>query len=133
MATVNKPKIELVEESVSVSAEHVTTGRVRVSTETEFFEETAHASLGGERVEVSRIPIDQEVKTAPQVRVEGDVTIIPVLEEIVVVEKRLMLVEEIRIRRVATTEDVSVPVTLRKQRARVERLEGETPSEEKLR
>lgn len=58
---------------------------------------------------------------APQVRIEGDVTIVPVMEEVLVIEKRLMLVEEIHIRRVATREDVSIPVELRKQRATIER------------
>ena len=43
------------------------------------------------------------------------------MEEVLVVEKRLMLVEEIHIRRVATTEEVSIPVELRKQRASIER------------
>ena len=43
------------------------------------------------------------------------------MEEVLVVDKRLMLVEEIHIRRVATTADVSIPVELRKQRATVER------------
>jgi stress response protein YsnF len=56
-------------------------------------------------------------------RIEGDTTIIPVVEEILVVEKRLVLVEEIRIRQVATTDEVSIPVTLRKQTATVERID----------
>jgi stress response protein YsnF len=56
-------------------------------------------------------------------RVEGDTTIIPVVEEIVVVEKRLVLVEEVRIRQITTSEDVTVPVTLRRQTATVERVE----------
>lgn len=132
MAIADESKIELVEESLQVETHRVLTGRVRISTETELTEDVAHATLSGEQVEVTRQAIGKQVSTVPQMRVEGDVTIIPVLEEIVVVEKRLMLVEEIRIRKIATTEDMSIPVTLRKQRATVERLETETPSEEKL-
>ena len=48
---------------------------------------------------VERVPVDQFVDEAPQVRTEGDVTIIPVLEERYVLEKRLVLVEELHIRR----------------------------------
>jgi stress response protein YsnF len=44
-----------------------------------------------------------------------------VLEEVLVVEKRLVLKEELHIRRRVETETVEVPVTLRKQRAVVER------------
>ena len=58
---------------------------------------------------------------APQIRTEDEVTIIPVLEEVLVVEKRLMLKREIRIRKRATSETVEIPVTLRKQQAKVER------------
>ena len=129
MPAADEPRLELVEESLTVDTEPVVTGRVRVSTDTEFTAAVARASLSGERVEVTREAIGRQVSDVPQTRVEGDVTIIPVLEEIVVVEKRLMLVEEIRIRKIATTEEVEIPVTLRKQRATVERLE-ETPNEE---
>ena len=96
-------------------------GRVRVTTKTEFVTEKAEARLDSENVEVTRVAIGREVSEAPGVRTDGDVTIIPVMEEVLVVEKRLMLVEEIHIRRVATTDDVSIPVELRKQRATIER------------
>ncbi|NKW82722.1 DUF2382 domain-containing protein [Ochrobactrum pecoris] len=79
------------------------------------------ARLDSENVEVTRVAIGREVSEAPAVRTDGDVTIVPVMEEVLVVEKRLMLVEEIHIRRVATTEDVTIPVELRKQRATIER------------
>jgi uncharacterized protein (TIGR02271 family) len=130
MATADK--LEIVEECLNIDTHRVVTGRIRVSTESQLTEELAQASLAGERVEVTREAIGQQVSVVLQTRVEGDVTIIPVLEEIVVVEKRLMLVEEIRIRKTDTTEDVSIPVTLHKQRAKVERLENEKPNEEKL-
>ncbi|WP_426130449.1 YsnF/AvaK domain-containing protein [Pararhizobium sp. PWRC1-1] len=116
-------KIQLVEESVSIAKERVVTGRVRISTSSNSVEELTHATLAGVRVEVTREPVDREVDAIPQLRVEGDTTIIPIVKEIVVVEKRLLLVEEIRIRQIATSEDVTIPVTLRKQTATVERIE----------
>jgi stress response protein YsnF len=42
-------------------------------------------------------------------------------EEVLVVEKRLVLKREIRIRMRATSETIEIPVSLRKQRAVVER------------
>lgn len=45
-------------------------------------------------MQVTRMPIDAEVTTPPGVRVEGDTTIVPVIEEVLVVEKRLILKEE---------------------------------------
>ena len=114
-------KLSLIEEQLVVDKLAVRDGRVRISTKTEFVTENAEARLDSENVEVTRVPIGREVQEAPSVRTDGDVTIVPVMEEVLVVEKRLMLVEEIYIRRVATTEDVSIPVELLKQRASIER------------
>ncbi|MFP5077049.1 YsnF/AvaK domain-containing protein [Rhizobium sp. YIM 134829] len=115
--------IERVEERVTVGKKVVTTGHVRVSTSSHLVEDIAAATLSGVRVEVTRKRLDRPIETVPEVRIEGDTTIIPVVEEILVVEKRLVLVEEIFVRRVETTEDVEVPVTLRKQSVTVERIE----------
>lgn len=72
-------------------------------------------------VVVTRVPAGREVAEAPAVRVEDDTTIIPVLEERLVVERRLFLVEELHLRRTATTEAVEIPVTLRSTRVEIER------------
>ncbi|BCH67855.1 MULTISPECIES: DUF2382 domain-containing protein [Rhizobium/Agrobacterium group] len=110
MSDENDRKIQLVEESVTVDKERVVTGRVRVSTSSSEVEKLAQATLAGTRVEVIRERIDREIGAVPETRVEGDTTIIPV-------------VEEIRIRQIVTSEDVSVPVTLKKQTATVERID----------
>lgn len=125
MSTDETAKLQLVEETVSLEKEDFVTGRVRVSTATTLVDEVARATLSGEQVDVIRHRIDREISSVPMVRTEGDTTIIPVVEEIVVVEKRLVLVEEIHIRRTATSEDVEVPVTLRKQQAVIEQLNPE--------
>lgn len=116
-------KIQIVEETAHIEKERVVTGRVRVVTASSTVEDFKQTTLAGVRVEVTRERLDQEVTSVPETRVEGDTTIIPIVEEIVVVEKRLVLVEEIRIRQIATSEDVVVPVTLRKQTATIERSE----------
>ncbi|HEV2564752.1 MAG TPA: YsnF/AvaK domain-containing protein [Microvirga sp.] len=114
--------LALAEEEVRLGKRMVTTGKVRVRTVVDIETELAKATLTGETVEVTRTPVDRIVDTAPGIRVEDDVTIIPVMEEVLIVEKRLVLKEEVRIRRVATTEDVEIPVELRKQHAVIERL-----------
>jgi stress response protein YsnF len=97
------------------------TGHVRVRTVTDTVEELAHASVQREDIEVTRVPINRVVETAPAIRTDGDVTIVPVLEEVLVVTKQLVLKEELHIRRHIETETVEVPVILRKQRAIIER------------
>jgi stress response protein YsnF len=129
---VSEDVIPLAEETATVGKREIVTGRVRVRTVTDTVEELAHADVRRETVEVTRVPIDRVVETAPEVRTEGDVTIVPVLEEVLVVEKRLVLKEELHIRRRVDTEAVAVPVSLRKQRAVVEREapDGSTTNEE---
>jgi uncharacterized protein (TIGR02271 family) len=122
--------IPLVEEEVRIDKRSVVTGKVRVRTVTDTVEEMARATLEGREVEVVRVPIDREVDAAPAVRTEGDVVIVPVVEEILVVEKRLVLKEELRLQPRKTEETVEVPVTLRKQRAVVERVGPEGPAQE---
>ena len=126
--TAARPLLPLVEAPAAVGKERKTTGRVEVRTLTETFEETLQASLDRETVEVTRVPIDRQVDAPPSIRTEGDVTIVPVLEEILVVEKRLVLREEIHIRRIKTVDTIETPVTLRRQRAVVERQKAAGPS-----
>jgi stress response protein YsnF len=111
--------LPLAEEKLNVSVRNAVTGRVRVSTSTETFEEVVRQELRGMSAEVERVPIDRTLdpgETPPVPRTEGDV------EEIVVVEKRLVLKEELHITRSATVEEIEVPVELRRQRAIIERL-----------
>jgi stress response protein YsnF len=119
--TASEEVIPLVEETATVGKREGVTGRVRVQTVTDTIEELARADVQRATVEATRVTIDRMVETAPEIRTEGDVTIVPVVEEVLVVEKRLVLKEELHIRRRVETETVEVPVSLRKQRAVVER------------
>lgn len=114
--------VTLAEETATISRRVVETGTVRVRTETEVIDHVERATLGIENIEVEHCPVNAWVDAMPAVREEGDVTIIPVVEERLVVEKRLFVTEEIHVRRVRSTEQVELPVTLKRQRAVVERL-----------
>jgi stress response protein YsnF len=120
--------IPIVEEQLNVETRTVPTGRVRVETKTEVVEELATAQLSSSDVEITRVPVGRAVETAPEVKTVGDVTIVPVMEEMLVVEKRLVLKEELHIRRRVATETVEVPVSLRKQRAIVTRDRAQPPT-----
>jgi len=117
--------LALVEEALRVDKREIVGRRVRIRTLTDTVEEMARATLDEETVEVTRVPVDREVAAAPGVRTEEGVVIVPVMEEVLFVEKRLVLKEELHIRRQVKQENVEVPVTLRKQRAVVERLSPE--------
>lgn len=121
--------IPLVEEEVHLDKRQVTTGRVQIRTLVDAVQETVRASVAEETVEVTRVPVGREIDQAPEVRTEDGVTIMPVLEEVLVVGKRLVLKEELHIRRTTRSEDVDIPIELRRQRVEVERLPGSGTSE----
>lgn len=123
--------IALAEETFSVDKRQVSKGKVRVRSVVDTVEEHARATLEEEIVEVTRVPKGTVVDKAPSVRTDGDTTIVPVLEEVLFVEKRLVLAEEIHIRRRMKREDVEVPVSLRKQRAIIETLPPDTETLDK--
>ena len=96
---------------------------VRVETVTHARDHVVDVPLTREVIEVERVPIGQVVEVAPAIRYEGDVTILPVLEEVevVVIERRLMLKEEIHVRRRRLTETHRETISLRTQTAVVTR------------
>ncbi|HEX8401490.1 MAG TPA: YsnF/AvaK domain-containing protein [Allosphingosinicella sp.] len=122
--------IPLVEERIQVSKRQVETGRLKVRVAVGEREEQVPVELAHDEVEVSRVPRNQPLSALPSVRIEGNVTIIPVVEEVVVVEKRLMLVEEIHVRRKTVSSTQTIPVRLRSEEAHVEH--GDARSEESL-
>ena len=111
-------RIPLFEEALVVDKTHAVTDRVQVRTTTETRDVVVDEILRRGSLEIERIPVDAEVQEAPQVRHEGDLLVIPVVEERLV--KRLFVVEELRIRQQTTTEHVSLPTTLRSMHATIE-------------
>ena len=116
--------IPLLKERLVVGRRVVETGRVRVHLSTATEDAVVRETLRSERVEVERVPVGREVAAAPAAREEEDgaVLVVPVVEEVLVTERRLVLKEEPRIRRVSTDRISEETVPLRRQTARVERL-----------
>jgi len=113
--------IPLVEERVSIGKREVETGRYRVRVRVEERQDMVPVELSHDDVEVERVPVNRAVTQLPSVRLEGSTTIIPVVEEVVVVEKKLFLVEEIHVRRRTSTRTEEVPVTVRTEQAEIDR------------
>jgi stress response protein YsnF len=114
-------RFPVIEEEAHVTKRATETERVTVRTVPEEQQVVVREQLMREHVEVVRIPRDQEIAAVPPIRTEGDVTIVPVVEERLVVEKRLFLIEELHLHRRAEVEQLSVPTTLRRTRVEVNR------------
>jgi uncharacterized protein (TIGR02271 family) len=92
--------IPVLQEELQVGARRVDTGRgVRVHKTVSSSPHTVEQVLEHDELEVRHVPVDRVVAPAdaPSARQEGDTYIIPVLEEVLVLEKRVRIREEIHI------------------------------------
>jgi len=114
--------VPVLEETLNVRKQAVETGRVRVHKIVHEREAVIDEPLIREEVQIERVPINRRVDAPIPVRQEGDKTILSLVEEVLVVEKRLMLTEEIHIslKRVETREPQRVQ--LRREEAEIERI-----------
>jgi uncharacterized protein (TIGR02271 family) len=117
----SEARIPLVEERPRIDKRIVETGVITIRTTIDEHTERLTADLLHEEVGIERVPIDREVSEAPEIRWEGEVLIIPVLEERVVVQKRCVLVEELHVRRQRRHEAAEIPVALKATSVSVER------------
>ena len=118
--------VPVVAEQLKVGREAVETGRVRVTKLVREDKTVVDEPTFTEEVVVERVPIGRFVETAPAPRQEGDTTVYPVLEEVLVVERRLRLKEEVRItKRTSETRDRQT-VTLRSEDVKIDRIPPRT-------
>jgi uncharacterized protein (TIGR02271 family) len=89
--------LPIIQESLDVETCPVETGRVRLRKVVHEREEVVDPPLWREEVVVERVSVDRFVDGPISTRAEGDTVIIPVLEEVLVVEKRLLLKEEVHV------------------------------------
>lgn len=123
-----QPAIPIIEERLKIDRKVVETAKVRVSKTVHEDVEKYNIPYTEENITVERIPRNEFVDTPPPaVRYEGDVMIIPVLKEVAVVEKRIMLVEELRVTKHKIQKSETHEVSLRKERVEVNRTETGTP------
>jgi len=113
--------VPLLEEEMSVSKRVVPKNRVQVSRVTHQHEEIVDELLAREHVEIERTAINKPIDAMPSVREDGDTIIIPIVEEVLTIQRSLVLKEEVRIRKIRETERYQERVTLRKQEAVVTR------------
>jgi len=116
--------IPVVEERAVVRKRKRVTGAVRVRTVVREREEVVDETLAAEAVEVERVPLGRWIDAPVPVRQEGDTTVVTLHEEVVVVERRLRATEEVRLTRRRSTRHATGRLTLRRQEAVVERLDG---------
>ncbi len=116
--------IPVTEEQVEIHRRTVDSGRaVRLRKHVDEESVRAELPLVREMVEVERVAIGRVIDSAPPVRHEGEVMVVPVIEERLVTRKELVLVEEIRLTRRREESKSQEDFTVRRERVVVERFD----------
>lgn len=115
--------VPVVREEAHADAVPVQTGGVRVTKHVEGHDEILEQELRRGRVEIKRVKTDRVVEGPQQVQRVGDTLVIPVVSEVLHIEKRWVVTEEIHITQIQETETVQERVRVNEEQAQIERLD----------
>ena len=119
-------RIPIVEERARIEKTMVERGVVSITTSVKETEQLIADALRHQEVDIQHVSIDSEVDSIPRIRQDGDVIVIPIVEERAVIVKRLFLVEELHVRVNTVEETVNIPVVLQSTEVSVERKEPDS-------
>lgn len=114
-------RIPVIQEELDIAKSVVETGRLHVRTHVSERHEAVQLPLSREDFTVERVAVNRPVDAPVEVRQQGDVTIVPVHEEELAVTRRLVLREELHIRRRVHESLETREVALRRQDVEVVR------------
>jgi uncharacterized protein (TIGR02271 family) len=120
--------VPVVAETLQVEKRKIETGGVRIKKIVHEREEIVDEPLIREEVQVKRVPINRVVEGPIPVRHVGNTMIVSLLEEVLVVEKRLMLKEELHITKGEVETYKPQRITLRTEEASIERVDAPAPT-----
>ena len=115
--------LQILQEKLEIRKRKNVTGIVRLEKTVRVSEEYVDEDLESDKVSVERVTIGRYLDKAVATRQEGDTTIIPVMEEIMIISKQLVLKEEIRITRSRQQSHYYELVPLRTEEVRLTRLD----------
>ena len=115
--------LPVVQEELIAGKRPVKTGSVRVEKHVERRVRRIDLPLIRETVEVKRVPVNRVVDAPPAIRRSGDAIVIPVVEEQVIVTRRLVLKEEVHVMRRRTRERTVKEIPVERERAVVRHLD----------
>jgi uncharacterized protein (TIGR02271 family) len=118
--------LPVLQEQIEIAKVIEDTGAVRVRKIVHDETRPVDTTLVREEVTVTRVPVNKVVEAKSTARQDGDTLVIPVYKEIFV--KQLILVEEVHVISRRGAEDITQPVTLKREEAIVERYEVESGS-----
>jgi uncharacterized protein (TIGR02271 family) len=114
--------VPVIEEQVDVERRRIPTGKVLIHKRVDADEVTVDEPVLHEWYDIERVSVNRLIDEPVEPYYEGDTFILPVLEEVVVVEKKLLLREEVHVRRKRKTERDPQKVSVRREHVDFERV-----------
>lgn len=123
LSNVKQQRIPVIEEQLTIGKKILETGKLKITKKVNSVQQTVDIPVVEEEVDVKRIAINEYIETPPPaVRQEDGKTIISILKEVLVVEKRMILVEEIHIVRKLNHTITTQQETLRQEEVHIDRI-----------
>jgi uncharacterized protein (TIGR02271 family) len=123
--------IPVVAEELQVDKVSVPTGGVRIIKSVSAHEEIVEQELRRERVEVRRVPVHRVVDGPQPIIQTEDTLIVPIVQEILKIEREWVVTEEIHISRSQESQTHQERVVLNREEAKVEHYDLADPSTDK--
>jgi uncharacterized protein (TIGR02271 family) len=117
----NRDTYPVIEEKPIIGKKTVETGRIQIKKTVEEVPTRFEQTLNKEEFQISSVAVDETRDEPAQMRTEGDLTIIPVQEEVLVVIKKYLVREEIQIRKVRTERTESIEIPLKKESVSIDK------------
>lgn len=128
----NATVIQEIEESLHIEKRVVEKDGYRLTKVVKTHQQLVDEELRDHRIEIEHRAIGQQLPSGvamPEPHYEGDTLVIPVIEEILVTQKRLLLIEEVRITRIQSSHRSQATVELRKEIIEIEQLADGSPTD----
>jgi len=113
-------RIPIYEERLRTEIRPVDLGEVRVQKTVEHVPTTATRSVERDEVEIERVPLDRLLDQPVEPWQDGEWLVVPVMEEVLVITKQLVLTEEVRIRTKLVAEEQEVYEVLLREHVSIE-------------
>ncbi len=107
--------IPVIQEQLIVGTERIQTGKMTIHKRVVKEDVTVNEPMVYERYEIRHVPVNKISTAYPKAHHTEDTTIIPVVKEILVIEKRYQVVEEIHVTKVRGVTPHMQEITLLKE------------------
>ena len=115
--------VPVVSEELHADAAQLVTGGVRVTKRVHTHEEILEQELRKSHAEVKRVKTNRVVDGPQPVQRNGNTLVIPIVSEVLRIEKQWIVTEEIHITQIEKSETVQQTVPVRQEEASIERLD----------